>query len=227
MSQTYLQWSTGPDQGRILEKKPCEHSAVGALSCMASSESSLPWWDREIDEDTGRPLRPDVRDSAHRVWKVVSGKAQEILGDSSDAAEVLESSIKSISRYLDKNHVPLHSADPDGLLIIACYRALRRLVRRRWRIELVGTSSDLAEVLGVPDWRDKIDRHLFLEELARALDLKNRGILRLRIAGYDWKEIARILGMGASAVRQGFWRDVRRAHIRLLREGHAARRDEW
>jgi hypothetical protein len=167
---------------------------------MAPSEPFLSWWDREIDEDTGRPFRLDVRESAHRVWKVVSGKAQEILGDSSDAAEVLESSVKSISRYLDKNRVPLHSSDPEGLLIIASYRALRRLARRRWRIELVGTSSELAEVLRVPDWREKIDRGLFLEKLARELDTKNRGILRLRIAGYDWKQIARILGMSASAV---------------------------
>jgi hypothetical protein len=167
---------------------------------MASSEPFLSWWDREIDEDTGRPFRPDVRESAHRVWKLVCCRTQEILGDSSDAAEVLESSVKSISRYLDKNHVPLHSTDPDGLLTVGCYRALRRLARRRRRIQLVGTSSELAEVLRVPDWRDQIDRHLFLDDLARELDMKNRGILRLRIAGYDWKQIARILGMSASAV---------------------------
>jgi AraC-like DNA-binding protein len=193
---------------------------------MASSERFLPWWDREIDEDSGRPFRADVREAAHRVWKLVSSKTQEILGDPGDAAEVLESSVKSISRYLDKKHVPLNSADPDGLLIVASYRTLRRLARRRWRIELVGTSSELAEVLRVPDWRDEIDRHLFLEELARELDTKSRGILRLRIAGYDWNEIGRMLGMSASALRQGFWRDVQKAHLRLLRAGYAARCDE-
>jgi hypothetical protein len=194
---------------------------------MASSEPFLPWWDREIDEDTGRPYRPDVRQSAHRVWKVVSGKAQEILGDSSEAAEVLESSIKSISRYLDKNLVPLHSTDPDGLLTVACYRALRRLARRRRRLEFIGDSSELADILRIPDWRDEVDKRLFLQELARELDMKNRGILRLRIAGYDWKEIARILDKSASAVRQGFWRDVQKAHWRLLRAGNAKRSDNW
>jgi hypothetical protein len=194
---------------------------------MASSERFLPWWDRESDEDTGRPFRPDVREAAHRVWKGVCLKAQEILGDPGEAAEVLESSVKTISRYLDKNNVPLHSADPGGLLAVACYRALRRLARRRWRIEFVGGSSELADILRVPDWRDEIDRRLFLEKLARELDVKNRGILRLRIAGYDWKEIARIVGMSASAVRQGFWRDVRKAHLRLLRTDNTTRSDEW
>ncbi len=193
---------------------------------MASSERFLPWWYREIDEETGRPFRTDVREAAHRMWIWVCFRAQEILGDPSDAAEVLESSVKTISRYLDKNNVPFHSADPGGLLAVACYRALRRLARRRSRIELVGGSSELADILRVPDWRNGIDRRLFLEELARKLDDKNRGILRLRIAGYDWKEIARIFGLRAAAVRQGFWRDVRKVHLRLLRTGNAARSDE-
>jgi DNA-directed RNA polymerase specialized sigma24 family protein len=194
---------------------------------MVSSEPSLPWWDREFDEKTGRPFRPDVREAAHRVWKWVSLRTREILGDPSDAAEVLESSVKSVSRYLDKNNVPLHTADPGGLLAVACYRLLRRLARWRRRIEFVGGSSELADILRIPDWRDKIDRRLFLEELARELDVDNRGILRLRTAGYDWKEIARMLGMSVPAVRQGFWRKVRKAHLRLLRAGHATRSDEW
>ncbi|MCU1302296.1 MAG: hypothetical protein JWQ87_2580 [Candidatus Sulfotelmatobacter sp.] len=194
---------------------------------MASSERFLPWWDREIDEETGRPFRPDVREAAHSVWKWVCLKAQEILGDPGEAAEVLESSVKTISRYLDKNNVPLHSADPGGLLVVASYRALRRMARRRWRIELVGGSSELADILRVPEWRDETDRHLFLEELARELDNKPRAILRLRIAGYDWKEIARIFGVSAAAVRQSFWRDVRNAHLRLLRADNTTRSDEW
>jgi AraC-like DNA-binding protein len=194
---------------------------------MALSERFLPWWDRDSDEETGRPFRPDVREAAHRVWKWVACKTQEILGDPSDAAEVLESSVKIISRYLDKNNVPLHSADPGGLLTLACYRALHRLARRRRRIEFVGTSSELADILRVPDRHDEIDRRMFLKELARELDVENRGILRLRIAGYDWKEIGRMLGMSASTLRQGFWRDVRKAHLRLLRAGHATQSEEW
>lgn len=193
---------------------------------MASSEP-FPWWDREIDEKTGRPFRADVREAAHRVWKRVCAKAQEILGDPGDAAEVMESSVKTISRYLDKNNVPLCSADPAGLLILACYRTLRRLAGRRWRIKFVGAPSELAEVVCAPDWRDEADRRLFLAELSRQFDARSRGILRLRIAGYDWKAIARMQDMSASALRQGFWRDVRKAHLRLLRAGNATRSGEW
>lgn len=194
---------------------------------MASSERFPPWWDHDSDEETGKPFRPDVREAAHRVWKWVCCKTQDVLGDPSDAAEVLESSVKMISRYLDKNKVPLHSADPGGLLTLACYRALRRLARRRRRIEFVGTSSELADILRVPDWRREIDRRLFLEQLARELDSKSRSILRLRIAGYDWKQIALMLGMSASALRRGFWREVRKAHLRLLRAGDATKSEKW
>ena len=194
---------------------------------MSFSERLPLWWDRETDAQTGGPLRPDVREAAHRVWNWVWLRAQEILGDPGDAAEVLESSVKSISRYLDKNNVPLNTANPEGLLALACYRSLRRLARRRWRIELVGTSSDLAEILRAPDWCDKSDRRLFLAEFSRQLDPRSRGILRLRIAGYDWKEIARMLGVTASAMRQSFWRDVRKAHLQLLRASKATKSDGY
>jgi len=187
--------------------------------------SSDQWWDRDIDDETGRALRADVREAAHRIWQWVCRKTQELLGDSSDAAEVLESSIATISRYLDKSQVPLHSAD--GLLVVACYRSIRRLARRRSRVELVGGTSELAAILKAPDWRDEIDRRLFLNELAHELDARSLAILRLRLAGYDWNEIGRMMHMSTSTARSNFWRDVRKAHIDLLRAGKATRRDEW
>lgn len=194
---------------------------------MAYSEFFPPWWDREIDEQTGRPLRADVREAAHRVWRWVCLKTHELLGDTGDAAEVLESSVRSVSRYLDKNGVPLRSADPGGLLVLASYRFLRRLARRRRRLVPVGDSSDLAELLRTPDWRDEIDQRLFLEELARELDVKSRAVLRLRMSGYDWEEIARMLQTTAPTSRKAFWRGVRKAYLRLFGPTKAIRRGEW
>jgi hypothetical protein len=193
---------------------------------MAFSDNLLPWWDREIDEDTGETIRADVRAAAHGVWKWVCIEARKTLGDYGDAAEVLESSVKCISRYLNKKNVAPHSADPRGLLALACYRALHRSARRQWRIELVGGTSELAELLRSPDWRDGMDRHLFLERLASKLDIKSRGILRLRMAGYDWQEIAQMTHSAPTALRKSFWRDLRKAHLRLLRTSKVASSDE-
>jgi DNA-directed RNA polymerase specialized sigma24 family protein len=181
------------------------------------SEAVPPWWDRDVDNESGHLLRADVRAAAHRVWKSVCAQARRILGDATDAPELLESAVKSVSRYLDKNHAPLHSADPGGLLALACYRSMRRLRRKRGRIELVGGSSELAEILRAPDWSHEVDRRLFLEQLAGELSARTLGILRLRISGYDWKEIARMLHMNPPAARNSFWRDIRKAHLRLLR----------
>lgn len=194
---------------------------------MAQANRLPVWWDRETDHETGRPLREDVRRAAHRVWRWVCAKSREILGDSSEAAEVMEAAVAAICRYLDKKNVVINSTDPSGLLAVAAYRLLRRLAKRRGRVELVGSTSDLAEKLRAPDWRHEIDRQLLIEELAREMDERTRGILRLRMAGYGWNEIGRMLHMTATAVRSAFWRDMRKAHLRLLTSGKMTQSEEW
>ena len=176
------------------------------------------WWDREIDERSGRELRADVRQAGHKVWQWVCLKAQELLGDPNDAADVLETAVKTVSRYLDANRVAQNSADHAGLVAVVCYRSLLRLATKR-RLKLIAPVSDLAEVLRAPDWRDKVERRLLIEELARELDPKTRGLLRLRINGFDWKEIGRMVGLTPEAIRRQFWRDVRKAHLRLMVAG--------
>ena len=140
----------------------------------------------------------------------------QVSGYAADAPELLESAIRKISVYLDKNHIPLHAADPGGLLVLATYRALKRLARRRGQSKSTEQDSALAEVLRAPDWREEVDRRLFLERLGRELDEKTRAILRLRISGAGWKEIARVQQMNVPAVRRNFWRNIRRAYLRLL-----------
>lgn len=194
---------------------------------MVLSNRSPLWWDREADPETGRPFREDVRRAAHHVWRWVCLRSREILGDSNDAAEVMESAITAICRYLDKKNVQINSTDPSGLLAVAAYRLLRRVARKRGRVELAGSTTDLAEKLRAPDWRHETDRQLLIEELAREMDERTRGILRLRMAGYDWNEIGRMLHMTATAVRSAFWRDVRKAHLRLLTSGKTRASEEW
>ena len=175
------------------------------------------WWDREIDDETGKAIRSDVREAGHRVWNTVCLKAQHILGDANDAPELLERAVKTISRYLDKHRALPYSNDPAGLLVLAFHRSLYRLASRKNRIVLLGDGTAVADMLRAPDWRLETDRHLFLEELARELSNESRLILRLRIIGYDWKEIARMLDEKSAVLRQRFWRDLRRAHLTLLR----------
>src|SRR5207244_724035 len=135
-----------------------------------------------VDDESGRTLRVDVRESAHKVWPWVCAQTKRILGDVGDAPELLESAIRKISAYLDKNNVPLHGADPSGLLHLAIYRALKRVARRRRLFNSTTPDSALAEILRAPDWREGVDRRLFLERLGRELDEKTRAVLRLRLS---------------------------------------------
>ena len=184
---------------------------------MPSSERLPLWWDRDAD-DQGCSLRADVREAGHRIWESVCGLARRVLGDCGDAPELLEAAIRSISRYLEKKGIPPGSTDPSGLLVLAVYRGALRLARQRNRLEPVGGSSELAHLLRAPDYSNATDARLFLERLSRELSDKSRAILRLRIAGYDWKQIGRTMRISAEAARQSFWRDVRKAHLRLLQD---------
>src|ERR1700690_2448674 len=143
---------------------------------MQAFEAVPRWWDRDVDE-SGQLLRVDVRESAHKIWTSVCAQARHILGDATDAPELLESAVKAVSRYLDGIHAPLHAADPGGLLVLAFQRSLRRLSRKRGRIELIGGGGDLADFLRAPDWHHEVDSCLLLEQLAAELGPRNRAIL--------------------------------------------------
>jgi DNA-directed RNA polymerase specialized sigma24 family protein len=181
---------------------------------MGLSPDRFPWWDREVD-DSGSTIRTDVREAARRIWGRVRINVRGVLGDSSDAPELLEKAVASVSRYLDKYSVAPH--DPSGLLITAVRQLARRLDRRHRRELPIGGTNDLAKILKAPDLSDAVDRHLFLEQLVRALKERNRGILRLRIVGYEWSEIGEMLKVDPAAARKDFWRDVGRAYLKLLR----------
>ena len=177
--------------------------------------SGQQWWDRDIDERSGRPIRADVREAAHKAWQHARVQTWRVLGDDSEAAEALETAVGTVSRYLDRRHVLLHSVNPSGLLVLNAYRFVRRLARKRSRIESAGGTSDLATLLRTPAFEDETARRLFLEQLARELSRRNRAILQLRLSDYEWPEIARMMQTTVGTIRSGFWRDVRRAHLKL------------
>jgi DNA-directed RNA polymerase specialized sigma24 family protein len=122
------------------------------------------------------------------------------------------------------NHHNAEPQDPSGLLILAVHRLAHRVARQRGRIQAIGGSSELSERLRAPDWIVPADRRIFLEQLVCCLSPENRGLLYLRMDDFSWKEIARIRGIAPLTLRANFWRDVRRAHLKLLRKPTSS---EW
>src|SRR5215813_1805691 len=130
---------------------------------MSSREVSL-WWDRDTDY-AGRPLRPDVRAAAQRVWSCASRTAYTITGDGSYAAEIMENTVAQVSRYLDQGSVLVFSREIDGLLMLSFQRALRRRVAKLKRLESLGGVKELSNRAVDQTWTRQIHTHLELEEI--------------------------------------------------------------
>jgi DNA-directed RNA polymerase specialized sigma24 family protein len=178
---------------------------------MAEDARNAPlWWDREFDS-SGRQIRADVRAAAHEIWPNACRQARSLLGDVSDAAELMEQSVAQVSQYLDRASANPFSQNTRGILMCAFCRALRRYVMKLNRLQLVGKSADLSERVFAPSWAALVDLRLDLEKLGVDLSDKSREMLGLRRRGFDWKEIADALHMSETAARTAFWREIRRA----------------
>jgi predicted transcriptional regulator len=187
---------------------------------MSSSEVAL-WWDRDVDR-AGRPIRPDVRTAAHGVWGSACKQAQSLISDSSQAADIMESTVAQVSRYLDRNGVVVFSREMEGLLMVAFQRALYRRVAKLRRVENWGGSGELSHRAIDRTWAHQVHAHLELDQVVCLLCERSRTILALRYAGYTWKESANLLGASVPALRSAFWRDVARVK-NGLNNGHSER----
>ena len=172
----------------------------------------------------GRPLRPDVRAAAHGIWGCACKQAQSLISDSSQAADIMESTVAQVSRYLDRGGVAMFSRQIDGLLMLAFQRALYRRVTKLRRIGNWGGTGELSRRAVDRTWVHQIHAHLELDQVLRLLCERSRTILALRYAGYTWKESAKLLGKSVSALRSSFWRDVARVKCEL-KNGQSARPD--
>jgi len=175
---------------------------------MACAGRILVWWDRDFDH-AGRPIRADVRSAGHDIWEQACRRTEALLGDRAPAAELMENSVLQVSRYLDRTSTPL-TARKHGLLLVAFCRALRRHAAKMSRWDLVGGSAELSIHTIDEGWAAQVNARLDLENIVRQLTERNGNVLMLRAAGYEWKEIAQLLGTSVAAVRNSFWRELAR-----------------
>jgi DNA-directed RNA polymerase specialized sigma24 family protein len=148
----------------------------------------------------------------------VCAQVYKILGDFSEAPELLERSVDEVSLYLDKINQP--PTEPGGLLFVAVYRLARRLARRRHRVQAVGNLSDLPDLPTAADLEDRLQRQIFVDELLAKLRPENQGVLRLRLEGFSWEEIGTMFQIDPTVLQKRFWRDVRKVHLHILEKDH-------
>lgn len=182
------------------------------------------WWDRDVDR-AGRSIRPDVRAAGHEIWGCACRRAQFLNCDGSQAADLMETTVAQVSRYLDRGGVMVFSRQIDGLLMFAFQRALHRCATKLRRLETFGAPGELSNRAVDRTWTRQVHAQLELEQIVRLLSERSRTILALRYAGYTWKEAAQLLSASVPALRSAFWRDVARVKSKLknLRSGGAER----
>jgi DNA-directed RNA polymerase specialized sigma24 family protein len=174
---------------------------------MASAGRIFVWWDREVDL-TGRPIREDVRQAGHEIWEQACQRTRFLLGDAGSAAELMETSVAQVSRYLDRIGAAESSGARHGLLMVAFCRGLRRHAAKLSRLELVGGSGELAIRALDDGTMRRVDACLDLESIVQRLSDTNSAVLVLRAAGFEWKEVAELFGTSVATVRNRFWREI-------------------
>jgi DNA-directed RNA polymerase specialized sigma24 family protein len=134
----------------------------------------------------------------------------------------MDLAIAQASAYLDKNGIPLNSHSSTHLtsLMRRCFgRVLHRQAQKLKRLELVGSNLELSDLAADRTWSRQIDARVDFQRVILLLSEKCRTILTLRDAGYDWKEIANLLGTTVSAVKKLFFREIRELQFKFRRPG--------
>jgi DNA-directed RNA polymerase specialized sigma24 family protein len=142
-----------------------------------------------------------------------------VLCDSSQAAELMEGTVATLSRYLDRKDVAVFSREVEGLVAHSFHRAVRREVTKQNRLVPLDGSSASPRHAVDERWPRQVQAHLELQALVGLLADRSRSVLALRYAGYTWKETARVMGESVAALRSAFWRDVGRVKRQLGNPG--------
>jgi hypothetical protein len=173
-------------------------------------ENTPQWWDRDFD-DQGTPIRADVRQAAHKLWPDACRRVRSVLGDKSDAAELLEATVLYISHHLDRISAPLFAENVPSLVSLNFCQKLRHRATKLGRIKCVGGSADIEEYATVPDWDDEVNRRIDFQKLKPYLSDQSYTMALMREMGHEWKEVGAKIGIDPSTARSSFWQETHRA----------------
>lgn len=177
---------------------------------MATAANGHLWWDREVDS-TGNLIREDVRAAGHDVWKQACLRTRAMLGDSSAAADLMECAVAQVSRYLDRRGI--RPSQIHGLLLTAFCRGLRRYASKLQRLEFVGGVAELSSRTIDNSWCNRIHTTLDLQNILKQLSAHNAAVLKLKIEGFNWNQIAACFDTSVPAIRNSFWREIAKLTI--------------
>ena len=183
------------------------------------SEANPPEWVWQQYE-SGTSIEADLLGAAERNWARVFAYARRRQQDSARTADILETVLLSLSNARKANGKPGTSIrNLDNYLYSAFIHRLNRQLAREPHIETVGSLRDLDALSGirtsaVPPF---IEDELLIKELMGYMDERTKRMFSLRMMGYSWKEIARILKNTANSAQVLFNQGLRKARSRVMK----------
>jgi DNA-directed RNA polymerase specialized sigma24 family protein len=131
-------------------------------------------------------------EAANRVWERARLTVMRYLADDAEAPEILEAAVDSASRAL-ANHRPIEF--PEAYLIRSVAREAIRRYRRNRRIAYVDP-QELERLAGPVclDLDRKLDDAKRVDVLRACMDEHGCRMFDLRVLGFDWGHIAKLMG---------------------------------
>ena len=146
--------------------------------------------------------------AAEEVWPRVFQIVSEALNDGASAAELLEQVVHEIAKSQDEDKLPRELHAPRALLLTRLQQRLINHTIRERRITYVGSVRDLEGSFGASSTKNqdeqRVHQAILIAQVVALFDDNSRRLMALRLMGYRWTEIARLIGEPTGTLRERF-----------------------
>jgi len=186
------------------------------------------WIDRRHGEL--HPIDGALLRAAEEVWPRVFQIVRDTLHDGSSAAELLEQVVHEIAESQEEEKLPKDLGAPRALLLTRLQQRLINHIHRERRITYVGSIRDLEGSSGARGTTNRDEREvhqtILIAQVVALLDKDVRRLMVLRLMGYRWAEIGRLIRVRTGTVREQFRVALKRLGKRLVTSNRAERKNQ-
>ena len=182
-------------------------------------EADPPVWIWQSDA-SGTAVETDLLDAARRNWARMLSYAQRFQQDTSTSADILEEILLALSRARRARRGLVNPIrNLNSYLYVAFVRRLNRRVSRQPKIQYVGSLQDLDSLSAIQSrgTPPAVEEDLLVTELLQYTNQRTRQMFFLRMSGYSWKEVARILRTSANSAQVLFYNGIGKARSRVMK----------
>lgn len=162
------------------------------------------WIDGRLGEL--HPIDGALLRAAEEVWPRAFQIVSDALNDGASAAELLEQVVHEIAESQHEEKLPRDLHAPRALLLTRLQQRLINYAIRERRITYVGSVSELEGSLGARSTKNqeeqRVHQTILVAQVVALFDENVRRLIALRLMGYRWPEIARLIGEPTGTLRE-------------------------